>query len=457
MRFIKKFFKLDEKKTSIKVELLAGITTFLAMLYILPTNAGMLSSNNTGMPYGGVFLATALAAIIATLIMGLVANYPIGLAPGMGINAFFVFNVALIHGFKFALSASLIAGVIFLIVSVSGLRKFIINAIPMGLKYAIGGGIGFFITFIGLQNSGLIVQDPATFVTLGEFYNPGTMITIFGLIIGLILYIKGNKFSIIIALVSTVIVGTIFGLIYEGQGLPEFNNDVFETFKNLGSIKDIFGQAFTAIPDVLKIKEGYFIIFTFLFVDFFDTAGTLSAVGVSANLIDEETGELENGDKALLADAIGTVAGATLGTSTTTSFIESQTGVEQGGRTGLTAVVVAIMFGIAIFLYPLFELFTGHVTSIALIMVGALMMRQLGKIDWENKELVIASFFTIIFMILTYSIADGIAIGFIMYVILMVSTQKRKEVHPVMYGLALFFVIYYLTNTLNDWYTKYYI
>jgi AGZA family xanthine/uracil permease-like MFS transporter len=452
MQFLRSFFKLDERKTSIRTEVLAGVTTFLAMAYILPVNSAMLEK--TGMPFGGVFFATAIAAAIASLIMGLYANYPVSLAPGMGINAFFTYTVCLGYHVPWqgALTAVLISGLLFVIISVTGLRKLVISAIPRGLKYAVGAGIGFFITFIGLKNAGVIVGDGATLVALGDFHHPTVLLGIFGIVLVVVLFAMKVKFALIISIIVTAVVGAVLGTIgvemmpaYSSQGLQGMWTGARETF----------GAAFTGFGDLFSHKEAVGIIFAMLFVDFFDTAGTLMAVGSEAGLIDEK-GELVGSGRALLADSVGTVCGAVLGTSTVTSYIESATGIEQGARTGLSAVVVAILFILSIFIYPLLSIVNGvvvgfdafddpivfsPVTAMALVLVGALMVRQLNQIDWNDKALLVSAFLTIIFMVLSYSIATGIAVGFVFYPVTMLAMKRYKEVHPVMYALAALFIL----------------
>lgn len=451
MEKILAFFQVKERGSTLKTELLAGLTTFLAMAYILPVNSDLLSK--TGMPFGGVFMATALASLVACLVMGLVANFPIALAPGMGINAFFTFTVVFGYGLSYqaALAAVLVSGILFLIISISGLRQKVIEAIPAGLKVAVGAGIGFFITFIGLKNAGIIVAYPPTFVGLGDLGHPAVLLAVFGLILAITLYAMGNTFSLIIAIGSTALVGLILGL-FGVEFMPSYNP---ETLGGLGAgFSETAFAAFGGFGELFRSPDAFLIIFTFLFVDFFDTAGTLIGVGKQANLV-SDSGELSGGSKPLLADAIGTVVGAVVGTSTVTSYVESSTGVEQGGRTGLTSVVVALLFGLSILIYPLLSIFTGvvvdfdafgdpvvysPVTAMALIMVGILMVGQLRELDWDDKAVVVPAFLTIIFMVLSFSIAEGIAVGFIFYPITMVAMKRAKEVHPVMYILLALFV-----------------
>jgi len=431
--FLNKFFKLEEKGTNVKTEFVAGLTTFLAMAYILFVNSSMLEM--TGMSWGAVFTATAIAAIVGTLIMGLLANYPVALAPGMGLNAFFTFGVVFGLGFTWqqALAAVFCSGVVFLILSFSGVREKIINAIPNNLKYAVGGGIGLFIAYIGFINAGLV--DLSTGVPALGGLTGNTLLAVIGLIITVILYVRKVKGSIFIGIVATSIIGIIFGLVPLPGGIvamPEAPH-IFEAFNGFAGI---------AIFPFLVV------VFSFLFVDFFDTAGTLVTVGRRAGLVDEE-GQLRDAGKALLADSTATVVGAVVGTSNTTSYIESLAGIEEGGRTGLTAVFTALFFLLFMFLSPLLSVVTAAVTAPALIMVGILMASQLKNIEWDQIEVAIPAFLTLIIMPLTYSIANGIAIGFIVYVITMVTTGKRKEISTLTYVLAAVFVLYYVLMQLN--------
>jgi adenine/guanine/hypoxanthine permease len=452
---VENFFKIKERGSSISRELIGGLTIFLAMVYVLPVNADMLSQ--TGMSFAAVFAATAIAAAVASLIMGLYANYPVGLASGMGVNAFFTYTVVFGLGFAWeeALAAVLISGVLFLALSVTGLRRVVINAIPKNLKLAVGAGIGFFIAFIGLKNAGIVQGDGATFVTLGDLSHPTVLLSIFGLFLVFGLYAlnkKISRFAIIISIIITGLVGVLVGEIFPSltASMPVLGG------ANLGGIGDIgltFGKAFGALGSLLSNPMSYAVIFTFLFVDFFDTAGTLVAVGHDAGLLDEN-GELIDGEKALLADAIGTVAGAIVGTSTVTSYIESTTGIKSGARTGLSATVVGLLFIVSLLAYPLFSfvgsimvapgVFLSPVTAMALVFVGALMVSSLKDIDWNDHIVVASSFITILVMVLAFSIAEGIAFGFIFYAGMMGITKRRKEVSPVMYVLAALFIINFI-------------
>ncbi len=454
MEWIKTYFKLEERGSTFSTEIIAGVTTFLAMAYILPVNSFLLA--DAGIPLGGVFFATAVAAAIATLVMGLLANLPIALAPGMGLNAFFTFTLVFAYGLSWqaSLSAVLISGILFFIISISGLRKIIISSIPQGLKYAVGAGIGFFIAFIGLVNAGIIVSNPGTLVGLGDFGHPAVLLAVFGIVLVFVLYSMGNRFSLIISIVVTAIVGVLLGL-FGVDLMPAFAND--GTFALSGMFTDVgntFGQAFTGFGELFKSPEVFTIIFTLLFVDFFDTAGTLMAVGNEAGLIDDE-GELIGSGAALIADSIGTMTGAIFGTSNVTSYVESVTGIEQGARTGLSSVVVALLFLVSIFAYPVLsvingvydpalDMFFSPVTAMALVLVGTLMVRQLKEIDWTDKAIVIPAFLTILFMVLTYSIATGIAVGFIFFPIVKIAEGKWKEVNKVMYALALVFILTFI-------------
>lgn len=456
MEKIKAFFKIEQRGSTVSKELLAGVTIFLAMAYILPVNSFMLAK--TGLPVGGVFFATAVSAAIATLIMGIFANLPVALAPGMGLNAFFTYtlvNFGLGYSAEAALAAVMVSGVLFLIISLTGLRKIIINAIPKGLKLSVGAGIGFFIAFIGFKNAGIIEGDGATLVTLGNLAHPTVLLGLFGLILVVVLYAFKFRFALITAMVSTAVVG----LILNALGVEMMPAYVSEGMSGVWSgTSDTVFAAFGGFKELFSSWQALAVIFSLLFVDFFDTAGTLMAVGNQAGLINDE-GVIEGGDNALIADAVGTIAGAMLGTSNVTSYIESSTGIEQGGRTGLTSVTVAVLFLLSIFLYPLLSVFNGvvvgfdafdeaivfsPVTAMALIMVGTLMFSQLKDIDWEDTAIVITGFFTIIIMILSYSIATGIAVGFVFYPIIMIAQKKAKQVNPVMYALSLLFILYFV-------------
>ena len=429
---MKNFFKLKERGTTVSKELIAGLTTFLSMAYIIFVNPNILGV--TGMDTGAVFTATILSAVIGTLLMGILANFPIALAPGMGINAFFSYTVVLLMGYSWqqALAGVFISGILFVILSVTGLRELVINSIPKSLKHAVGTGIGFFIAFLGLQNSGIIINNDSTLIGIGDLTSPNVLIVVIGLIVTLVLLIRKVPASIFIGMIVTSVLGILLGVVK----LPT------QILAPIPSLKPTFGALFEALPNIFTL-EMIPIIFSFLFVDFFDTAGTLITVGARAGLIDEK-GHLINADKALIADSSATVIGAILGTSPTTSFVESLTGVEAGGRTGLSSVFTALCFLIMLFLSGLLSVVTVEVTAPALIVVGILMASALKEIEWNKLEISIPAFITIIIMILGYSIAEGIAAGFFLYPIMMVAARRGKEVHPVMWVLAVIFIIHFV-------------
>ncbi|AQQ52420.1 NCS2 family permease [Planococcus lenghuensis] len=441
---MKKFFQFEELGTNYRREFIGGLTTFLAMAYILVVNPLTLSletipdlPEGIGMDYGAVFVATALAAAVGCFFMGFIAKYPIALAPGMGLNAFFAYTVILTYGIPWqtALTGVLFSGLIFIALTLTGIRETIINAIPAELKFAVGAGIGLFITFVGFQNAGIIVGNDATLVTLGDLSTPATLLAIFGLVVTVILMTRGVKGGIFYGLVIAAVVGVLFGVIDRPSGV----------IGNIPSITPTFGAALSPIfndPASLLTIEFLVIVLTFLFVDFFDTAGTLVAVANQANLMKDN--KLPRAGKALLADSLATVSGAIFGTSTTTSYIESSSGVAAGARSGFAAVVTGILFLISILFFPLLEVITGAVTAPALIIVGVLMVSVIGKIDWNRFEVAVPAFLTIIAMPLGYSIATGIAIGFIFYPITMIISGRTKEIHPIMYGLFVIFVLYFI-------------
>lgn len=443
MEALNKFFHLKEKGTNVKTEIIAGITTFLAMAYILGVNPGILSQ--AGMPIESVFMATAISSAIASILMGVLANYPVALAPGMGVNALFTYTVVLTMGYSWqaALAAVMVSGVVFIIISVTGIRKMVIDAIPLQLKLAIGAGIGFFIALIGLKNAGLIVANESTYVALGDLSSPSVLLAAAGVLITIVCVVRKVPAAVFVGLVITGILGLIMGLMGV-DGMPVING-VFTTdfsMSTVGAFASGFGELF-AHP-----FNAFVVIFSFLFVDFFDTAGTLVAVGNEVGLVNEK-GELENAEQALLADSIGTVVGAALGTSTVTSFVESSSGVGVGGRTGLTAVTTGICFLLSIFISPvILGLITNEVTAPALIVVGVMMAQQLKGIAWDDVVIAFPAFITIIFMILSYSISNGIALGFITYAVSMVAAGRTKQVSPTVWVLLVIFVIYFASLTL---------
>jgi adenine/guanine/hypoxanthine permease len=439
---LKKYFQFEELGTNYRREFMGGLTTFLAMAYILVVNPITLTLANIPdlpdsmrMDYGAVFVATALAAAVGSIIMGLLGKYPLALAPGMGLNAFFAYTVVLGSGipWQHALGAVLISGVVFLLLTISGWREKIINAIPVDLKHAVGAGIGLFITFIGFINAGIIVNNDATLVGLGDLTNPNTLLAIFGIIVTVIFMTRGIKGGVFYGMVVTVIVGMIFNLIDTPNGVVDAVPSLEPTF---GAVFSAFGDSSFYTTTMLGI------ILTFLFVDFFDNAGTLVAVAGQAGLMKDN--KLPNAGKALFADSIASIAGSIFGTSTTTSYIESSAGVATGARSGFAALVTAGFFLLSLFFFPLLEVVTAPVTAPALIIVGVLMVTSLGKIDWSRFEIAVPAFLTIIVMPLSYSIATGIAAGFIFYPLTMIVSGKAKQVHPIMYFMFAVFVCYFV-------------
>ncbi|GIN09400.1 guanine permease [Shouchella clausii] len=425
-----RFFKLTENGTSVKQELLAGFTTFLAMAYILFVNPDILGA--AGMDVGAVFVATALAAMTGSIIMGLVANYPIALAPGMGLNAFFAFSAVIGMGLSWqaALLAVFFSGVIFLGITVFKIREKIIDAIPEELKYAAGAGIGLFIAFIGFKNAEIIVSDPATFVALGDLSAPGPLLAVFGIVVTIIFVVLGFKGAVFYGLAITAIVGVITGFTTL-TGVVSAPPSIAPTFLQAFQV-DWQNEVFTV--------QMVGVVLTLLFVVFFDTAGTLFAVATQAGFV--KNNKLPRAGRALFADASATTIGSLLGTSTTTAYVESTSGVAVGGRTGLTAIFTGLLFVVALFFSPLLSIITGHVTAPALIIVGVMMATSLRFIDWNKMEIAIPVFFTVVTMPLTYSIATGIALGFVLYPITMVVKGRGKELHPLMYLLFVVFIVY---------------
>jgi len=423
-----KFFNLAENKTTVKTEILAGITTFMTMAYILAVNPEILSA--TGMDKNALFTATALSALIATLVMALVAKLPFALAPGMGLNAFFAFTVVLGMGYtwQFALTAVFLEGIIFLALTLFNIRELIVNAIPLSLKHAVSAGIGLFIAFIGLQNAGIIVNNDATLVGLGNMGSPAVLIALGGIVLTAVLLAKKVKGALLIGIFAATIAGLPFGVTKMPEGslvdVPPSISPIFWKFK--------FEHIFTA--DMLIV------LFTFLFVDMFDTVGTLVGVSSKAGMLDKD-GKVPRVKQALMADSIGTFCGAILGTSTVTTYVESASGVSEGGRTGLTSLATAALFLIALFFAPVFTMVPSAATAPALILVGFFMMSPILNIDFDNYTESIPAFITIIFMPLTYSIAEGIVFGMLSYVLLKVITGKFRDVSVVMVVLAVLFIL----------------
>ncbi len=427
---LNKLFGFDPQKHNVRTEIVAGITTFLTMSYILAVNPGMFGILE-GMPAGAVFTTTALAAIIGTLAMAIFAKLPFGLAPGMGLNAFFVFSVCLGMGYswQFALTAVFIEGILFILMTITNIREAIVNAIPKNLRYAIGGGIGLFIAFIGMQNAGIIVNDNATLVALGDITSGSALLAVIGLVITGVLFALNVKGAMLIGILATTLIGIPMG-ITEFKGvvsMPESVEPIFCKFE--------WDRIFTL--DMLVV------VFTFLFIDMFDTVGTLIGVSTKAKMVDEK-GNIPHLKQAFMADAIATTAGAILGTSTTTTYVESASGVAQGGRTGLTAFTIAVCFAVALFFSPLFLSVPGAATAPVLILVGMLMMEPVRNIDFDDATEAIPSFICLVMMPLAYSISAGILLGMIAYVVINVCCGKFKKITPTMYILAILFILKYI-------------
>ena len=439
---LSKFFKLNEKNTDVKTEIVAGLTTFLAMSYILGVNPTILSA--AGMPISGVFIATAISSGIACIIMGLVSNYPIGLSAGMGLNALFTYTIVMEMGLSWrgALAAVFLSSVIFLIITIVGLREAILNAINEDLKQAIGCGIGFFLAFLGLANAGIIVPDPSTIVALGNLTSPHVLLAIIGIGITLIFYLQKVPASVFWGLLATSIIGVIFtsvGFIDPNVAMPtipsqwiSFNLD----FSLFGGFLQGFGELFNNMPSLIMI------LFSLLFVTFFDTTGTLIPLAKECGYVRED-GTTEGINNAFLSDAIGGIIGAIFGSSTVTAYVESATGIGLGGRTGLTAVTIGILFIFSVFISPaILSLFTASVTTAALVIVGILMFNQIRDIEWRSNRIVASVFVTIIMMVLTYSISLGIAFGFITYHIGTIARGKIHELSTFEWLLFIVFIMY---------------
>lgn len=428
--FFEKQFKLKEHNTNVKTEVLAGITTFMTMGYILAVNPGMLAE--TGMNQGGVFTATALSSLIACVMMAFMANYPFALAPGMGLNAFFTYGVVfgMGHSWEFALTAVFIEGILFIVLSFFNVREAIFNSIPMNLKKAVSVGIGLFIALIGFVNAGIVIAEGGTIVSLGDLTQPAPLLAIIGLILTGFLLAKKVKGALFFGIIVTTLIGLPMGVSYTPNG----------TF--LG----IFSAPPSLAPVFMKFEWTYIltfdmliVVFSFLFVDIFDTIGTLIGVSSKVGMLDKD-GQLPRVKQALLSDAIGTTVGAMLGTSTVTTYVESAAGVAEGGRTGLTSLTTGVMFALALILAPLFGMIPGAATAPALILVGLFMMSPIKEIDFDDFTEAIPAFLTIVMMPFAYSIAEGIVFGMVSYVVLKVLTGKSKQVSPIMFILAILFV-----------------
>lgn len=427
--FLEKKFNLKEHGSDTRTEILAGLTTFMTMSYILIVNPDILSK--AGMDKGAVFTATIISSIIAMLVMGLFANLPFGLAPGMGLNAFFAFTVVLSMGksWEFALTAVFLEGIVFIILSAFKVREAIFASIPIGLKKAVSVGIGLFITFIGLTNAGIIKAGDGVILQLGELLTKNSLVFFFALALMAFLTVKYVKGALLFGIVGATILSVILGV------------------SHFPGASSIFSLPPSLEPVAFKLKfdhiftfEMFSVMFTFLFVDMFDTIGTLTGVATKADMLDDE-GNLPNVGKALLADAVGTVVGSLLGTSTVTTFVESASGVADGGRTGLTALSTAFFFFISLFLFPLFSIVPAEATSAALVMVGLFMIEPITEIDFKDFTEAIPAFLTIIMMPFAYSIAEGISFGIMSYVLIKLITGRKNEITPMIAVLAVIFFL----------------
>ena len=423
--FLRNFFKFDENRTNFNREFVAGSTTFITMAYIIFVNPQLMSAS--GMDYGASFVGTCLAAAFACFVMGLFANWPVGLAPGMGLNAFFTYTVVGEMGYSWqvALGAVFIAGLLFFLMSVTSMRKWMLESIPLNLKIAMGAGVGLFIGFIGLKSGGIIVSNGATFVSMGDLTNPETLLAALGFLLIAALSVRNVPGAIIIGVLSVTLIALSLGLV-EYKGVLAYPPDVSSTFLQL----DIVGALDIAMVSVIA---------SFLFVNLFDTAGTLLGVASRANLLDT-AGEVKNLDRALKADSSSSIFGAFFGCAPVTSYVESSAGVEAGGRTGFTAVVVGVFFVVAIFFSPLASMVPAYATSGALIYVAILMLGGMEKLDWADASELVPALIIIVMIPLTFSIANGIALGFLSYIILKLASGQAKSISTGAWFLSVIFI-----------------
>ena len=430
--FLQKTFGLNPAKHSVRTEIIAGITTFLTMAYILAVNPSIFSAlESQGMPTNAVFTATALAAIVGCLVMSIYAKKPFGLAPGMGLNAFFVYTVCLAmgHPWQMALTAIFLEGILFILLTVTNVRKLIVDAIPVTMKRAIGAGIGLYIAFIGLKSAGIIVNSEATSVALGSFSEPAVILSIIGFLITSVLVILNVKGGMLLGIIATTLIGI-------PMGVTNFNG-VMSTPPSIAPIFCQFEWSQILSWDMVAI------VFTFLFIDMFATIGTVVGVSVKSGMVDKD-GNVDGINKVLMADAVATVAGAVFGTSTTTTYIESASGVSEGGRTGLTSFTIAVCFAIALMFSPLFLAIPGAATGPVLFIVGVMMASPVRDIDWSDYSEAIPAFVTMLLMPLAYSISDGIMLGMITYTLLNALAGKLKKVSVMMWILAVLFILRYV-------------
>ncbi len=449
------YFGFAERGTNLRTEVLAGLTTFMTMAYIIFVNPAILGTQGTGLPISGVFFATCVAAALACIAMGLFANFPVALASGLGLNAIVAFTLILSLGLSWqeAMAVVVIEGVLVTLLVLTNLREAVMNAIPMSLKFAIAVGIGLFIAFIGLKNAGIVVQNPETYLALGDFTRGPVLLAIFGLIVTLALVARGVRGGILAGILLTGIVGMVIGIVPLPQGIVDFN---FNT--------STIGGGVLAVPDVLQLSLVP-VIFALFMTDFFDTMGTVIAVGQEGKLLDEE-GRPPRLKRILLVDSLGAIGGGAMGASSVTSYIESGSGVAEGGRTGMTSVVVGLLFLLALPFSPLISVFGGAVpipgpqggaeqifvspvTAPALVVVGFLMMTTVRFIPWDRVDEAIPAFLTILTLPLTFNISYGIGFGFISYVLIKLAGGRAGEVHPLLYGAALLFALAFVWPALQ--------
>jgi AGZA family xanthine/uracil permease-like MFS transporter len=448
------FFRFSERGTNFRTEVLAGLTTFMTMAYIIFVNPAILGTEGTGLPVSGVFFATCVAAAVACIAMGLVANYPLALASGLGLNAIVAFTLILGLGLSWqeAMAVVVVEGVLVTVLVLTNLREAVLNAIPNSLKFAIAVGIGLFIAFIGLKNAGLIVQDPATYLKLGDMTQGPVLLAVFGLVVTLALVARGLRGGILIGILVTGVVGMIAGIVPPPSGIVDFSFDT-----------STIGGGVLAVPQVLQISL-IPVIFALFMTDFFDTMGTMIAVGQEGDLLDEE-GRVPQAKRVLLVDSLAATLGGATGASSVTSYIESGSGVAEGGRTGMTSVVVGLLFLVALPFSPLIsvfggsvpvpgpaegEIFVSPVTAPALIVVGFLMMTAVRLIPWDRYDEAIPAFLTILTLPLTFNISYGIGFGFISYVLIKLAKGRPGEVHPLLYVAALLFALAFVWPSLQS-------
>ena len=427
---LEKLFGLQKAGTTVKTELLAGLATFLTMAYITVVNPAILSTEGTGMEFGAVFTATIIAAVIGTLIMGLWANWPVALAPGMGLNAFFTFGVIFGMGYTYqqALAAVFVAGVVFIALSVTPARKYIINSIPRSMKLGVGAGIGLFLAIIGLKNAGVIVDNPATLVSLGDVTSVPVLLTGLGFVLMAILDKRGVPGAVILGILATSIIAWVFGV---------------ADLKGLAGAIPSPEHAFSLDFSMLATAGFIGVAFAFLFVDFFDTAGTLTSVANLTGKVNDK-GEVEGIDRAVMADSVATTVGALAGTSNTTSYIESGAGIKEGGKTGLTAVTVAVLFGACLFFAPLAQSIPKFATAAALIFIATYFLRNIADIAWDDVTEYAPAVLAAVLMPLTFSIAHGIAIGFIAYAVIKALSGRQEDLNAGSIAIAVISVIYFV-------------